>query len=368
MKNKLIALALASASLLCPTSHAATDYASFNFAIQAQHKLQQGPQAYSVSSNEYWLQISGAQLKAGIVLNTTQPDAVILLSSAKLGSTELDTGLIELHSLNGQESVIEKKVSAAELASTGVFANTMAITTNKYARPGALQFLSHQPLSDKDKYIVTVKEKSSPFALDLNINQQSFTGRHNISASAKLHQAQQGINMAELRAELIAPNGQRLPVLTSIQADGSAKFHLQQPEQIQSPANGLYELKVSTRGNSNGLTVQRNAKLAIALVEHTANIGAIRVDDSQALLARVEIEAKQSSRFEVRALLYGTNNQGQLVPVMETHAAQTFAAGTHELALTFDQAMLAKAGVSAPYQLQDVRLYDQQQLGMVDRK
>lgn len=369
MKNKLLILATASVSLFAQTSYAASDYASFNFAIDAKQELQQGAQAYSVSSNEYWRQVSGAELKSGIVLHTTQPGAVVLLSSAKQGSTELDTGLVQLNALDTQQSAIEKKVSASDLASTGVFANTMAITTSEHLQAGSLQLVSQQSLSDKDSYIVTVKEKHSPYALKLNIAQQSFTSEQTISATAQLHMHNQGVNIRQLNAELIAPDGKKYPVLSSVSQSGSAQFYLSKPEQIQSPINGLYELKVSTLGKDQGLTVQRNAKLAIALVDHNASIQAVTLKDSaDKLSAQVEIEANQSSRFEVRAVLYGTTSQGKLIPVMESHAAQTLSAGTEQLALTFDQDMLAKAGVSAPYQLQDIRLYDQQQLGLVDRK
>ena len=47
---------------------------------------------------------------------------------------------------------------------------------------------------------------------------------------------------------------------------------------------------------------------------------------------------------------------------METHAAQTFKTGKQVLTMEFDQEILKKSGLQAPFELKNVRLYDQTRL------
>ena len=72
---------------------------------------------------------------------------------------------------------------------------------------------------------------------------------------------------------------------------------------------------------------------------------------------------KRYYQYELRIQ---TNSEGDMVPVMETHTAQDLERGRTRLVMKFDKDILAKANVSAPFELKNIRLYDQKQMGMID--
>lgn len=113
---------------------------------------------------------------------------------------------------------------------------------------------------------------------------------------------------------------------------------------------------------------QRKGKLALAFSQPTASL----VDDvvlaNDLSKAQISVMVDNYSRFEVRAVLYGANQAGKLVPVQEAQVAQELYAGLASLPLKFDPSLLAQANVSAPFKIDNVRLYDQQQMAMLEEK
>ena len=367
MKKTLITLAMTALSTAA-IANTQSDYAHFSFAIDPTiETIQTQEQTYQSSSNEYWMAVTGAQLQKGIQLPTSQSGVTILLSAGSQTSQSLDSGLVELLSTTHNQSVLKQKVSASDLASTGVFDETMALVTEDNAPAGVLVLSTSQALNDKDRYVVTVKEKNSTLLLNMDINKQSFVSGQPIQAKASIQSQGKPLNITNVSAQLIAPDGETSPVLVSASQRGDISLHLIQPEKVQSPRYGLYELKLSTTAEHNGISVKRNGKLALALVEPTASLSKVTLETGKQLTASIEYKVNKPSRFEVRGTLFGTDKQGQLVPVMESHAAHTSHVGDDSLTLPFDMKILNSAGVSAPWELKDLRLYDQQQLGLLER-
>lgn len=357
----LIASAMASAQVL--DTQTSNDYLNFSFPIAANATLEvQSQKLHEVKSNEYWFKATGAELNKGVLLNTTQAKVAILVAQGAKEQAQLDSGLLQLaHVNNPAASVIANRVSADELAQVGLFANTIALTTRQDGDAGALMLKTEQELDANSLYVITVKEKNSKHNLALNIKGQQFTAEDRVVASATLP----GASALKASAELVAPNGETTPVNVMGSGD-NLMFSVADVNAIQSPINGLYELRVHTTGEQNGETVRRSAKVAFGLSRNSADLTSASISENNGLSATVNILAKEASRYEVRATLYGTDARGQMVPVMETHAAQNTGAGADSIKLPFDAAILANAKVNAPYELRDVRLFDQKQLGLID--
>ncbi len=372
MKKQLLTVgfslmsAVASAQVL--DTQSANDYLHFSFPIEQTNKLN-ASKAFNALSNEYRMEVSGAQLNKGVVLNSTQSNIAVMISSAKgeVGqSAQLDTGLLQLtHPDNAAASLVKTRASADQLAQVGMFANTVALTTNANADFGALTLKTEQALTKGDRYIVQVKEKNSPYNLSVSIPTQSYTEDDKVIARGAMLNGGDAFKAGKTTAQLVAPNGEVSQV--SVTVNGTElEFAAAEQANIVSPINGLYELRVQSVASDNGMTIPRNAKVAFALSRDTAQLNTVSMSDKMGLSASVRLLAKEAGRFEVRGVLYGTNSRGQLVPVMESHAAQNTSAGADSIKLPFDAAILAKAGVKAPYELRDVRLFDQKQLGLVD--
>jgi hypothetical protein len=373
MKKQLLTLGLsvlsAAASAQVLETKSANDYLHYSFPVAQAAKLE-STKAYNAMSTSYVMEVTGAQLNKGVALKTTQSDVAVLISRAG-ESVALDTGLLQLrHPANPSAALVDKRVSDEELSQVGMFSNTVALKTVSNAAFGALTLKTAQGLAASDKYMVQVQEKNSPYNLSLSIPTQSYTAADKVIARGAMlkgagSKGESNLKMSNTTAQLIAPNGEVSKVSVKVNGD-ELVFSASEQAEIISPINGLYELRVQTTGTDNNLSIPRNAKVAFALSRNTATINNAALVEKNGLSANVSILAKEAGRFEVRGVLYGTNARGQLVPVMETHAAQSTNAGAESIKLPFDAAILAKANVNAPYELRDVRLFDQKQLGLID--
>lgn len=368
MKKQLLTLGLSMLSVAASAqvleTKSANDYLHYSFAVAQSAKLD-STQAYNALSSSYLMEVSGAQLNKGVTLNTTQSN-VSLLISRKSGASQLDTGLLQLRHANAPSvSLVDTRVTAEQLSQVGMFRDTVALNTVKDAAFGALTLKSEQGLAANDKYIVQVKEKNSPYNLSVSIPTQSYTSNDKVIARAEMLKGSDALSINKATAQLVAPNGKISDVSVKVNGD-EVLFSAAEQTDIISPINGLYELRVQSVASDNDLSIPRYAKVAFALSRDTAKLNGASIVEKDGLSANVRLVAKEAGRYEVRGVLYGTNERGQLVPVMETHAAQSTNAGSDSIKLPFDAAILADANVKAPYELRDVRLFDQKQLGLVD--
>ncbi len=351
--------------LILPTN----DFVHFSFPLKADSEPQSVHQESNISSDEYWFQTSGKALNNGVLINSTQAGALIRVtqghgSKGKQLAPDLDTSLLKLNSTKGtKQSVIDKVISKKLMEETDVFDNTLVIKTK--SNVGALMLKTSQALNDDDLYMISVKEQNSPYRLQFTMDAQSYSENKNATATIQLVNGEQKLSTNKVTATLIAPDGQRSPVNFTAGKQGQVKLNLLRPKNVIAPINGLYEVLVEASGQENGLTIQRNAKLALTFTKDTARLAKVTLDN-QASNAELSIVAKEGSRFEARAILYGTNYDGKLVPVMETHAAQSFNPGINLLRLPFDTKILNEAQVGAPFELRNVRLFDQKQLALID--
>lgn len=358
----LLAVGVASAQIL--DTQTTNDYLHYSFPVAATQKLQTAT-PHQVSSDQYWFRATGAELNRGIKIATTQAKVTILIGQGAKSQAQLDTSLLQLAPQDQPAaSVIDKRVAADTLAQVGVFANTVALTTVDGGRAGDLRLSTEQALAADAVYVITVKEQHSKYELALDIKSQSFTATDKVVATATLA----GAASLAAEAQVVAPNGATTPVTVAANGDGLT-FDVAEVAAIQAPARGLYELRVHSSAKVGGNDVRRSAKLAFALLRNSAALerASLRKNRLGQLQASFAIVASEASRYEVRATLYGTDGKGAMVPVMETHAAQNTNAGSDQINMPFDADILSKANVNAPYELRNVRLFDQQQLGLVDQ-
>lgn len=344
-----------------------------NQTFDADHK-------YSIGSKEYWFETSGAELNKGVELNNTSPRVLMLISQARndaaprvSNNKKLDVGLMQL--VSGNDQVVDSKhVSEPQLAQTGFFSKSAAIFTDKSATDmGPLRLKTTQALNPDDKFLVMVREPDSNYVLNLSTTSQSIDHNRTTLASVSIdfpslfkfsNEPQKPITY---KAVLIGVDGSKTE-LKSQYKNGKLSFLRPKLDNIIAPINGLYELLVEAKGYRNGIFFHRKGKLALAFSQPTASIFDDEISANDIENAKVQIMVETYSRFEVRAILYGTNSSGDLVPVMESHVADDLNPGLAKLALKFDPKILAKAGVKAPYKIDNIRLYDQNQMAMLEEK
>ncbi|NMH60988.1 DUF4785 domain-containing protein [Alteromonas ponticola] len=375
MKNLFRNLMLFTTSALSLAVNAGSattgDYVHYSFPIAAVATIENANQPTLESSKTLWRQVSGKQLKQGVALYNHGAQPLVLLSHhSKSSSTDvIDVKQLILKDKQGI-AVKSQMVSEQALRETGFFSRSAAVMTEDKAARGPLTLQSNQPFADEQLFVMTVKDKYSPVSLDVFAPHQQVktTQPHLAKVSMKLF-ARQKLSLnkhaASVEAILHAPDGERIQLEV---AQGPQEMTILPPKinQPLPPRQGLYDIEVKLNATYGGHILQRNVKVAVAIPTMTASLTRYTMLPDQPAAANITLLAREPARYEVRAVLYGYNRAGKQVAIMEGHAAQMLNSGERDIIIPFDLSKLGEQTFVGPYAVGNVRLYDQDQLALLD--
>lgn len=367
MKTVKNALFLLGCVLFCASHADAQQMSTFSFPIDSKAVLSPANKPTQVDSQSFWFETSGAALKKGINIPTTAPGAMMLIttSAETNGALELDARQLRLSDVSGLP-MSAKTFSEAQMAQTGLFSRSVAIQAPTLSGKGQLRLRSAQALPDDAAFVIRVREPESSVILEFSADGQTVSDNKSSLARMRLTDTntQKGLKLTSYSASLVAPDGTELEVTPS---ETAGQVHFSMPDGVPylAPKFGLYELRVSAKGMLGNLPVQRNAKIALAAPKPTASLSDASLLGFEQPTAAVKFQVNEPGRYEVRMVLFGTSQDGSLKPVMETHAAQDLNTGMAKFLVPFDENLLQKADVKGPYGLGMVRLFDQNQLGLL---
>ena len=170
-----------------PSKHMEKAPVHFNFPENGEVWQEQKTNPVHIASDEYWMQVSGAQLKQGVDLDITIPEAIVRFSAltppAPVGRNSsllsrqalqqqralpLDPDqLLLFRKGNRLKSAKRSIVPEEKLAVSGIFQKTSAMRLKKQIGVGRFTIRTTQNLIDSDQYMVNVKEKGSDKLLNL---------------------------------------------------------------------------------------------------------------------------------------------------------------------------------------------------------
>lgn len=339
---------------------------SYSFALNGQAELNINTHNVQTTSDEYWLTVSADELKKGVDVHTSVSGALIKISRGGEQYRPLNAQSLQLFSTHDYSKNLAGKIIGEEdLNATGVFKNATAIKMDKAIAPGKFQLKYDGPLAKDGQFVIHVKEKHSLNKLLLSTQKQHVLKGEALDFNALLQQGDKTLALDSVSAYVISPSGVKFNIPSSKSADGTAKVRasefINNLNVIESPVNGLYELYINTVANDKGKQILRTGKIAFALAEQTAKLEKRLAQPINSLKANavLPINVIEPGRYEVRAILYGHDTNGNLKPIMETHSAKNLESGKGVINMTFDKKLLIKSDLAAPYVLKHVRLFDQ---------
>lgn len=342
---------------------------SFSFAINSDTQLNTQAQKAQSESNEYWVNVSAKQLREGVDVHTSISGALIKISRTGAQARPLDAQQLKLFSQDtAEKNIAGNIISEQDLKATGIFANATAIKMDKALAPGKFQLRYDGPLAKDGQFVIHVKEKYSPNKLHLSTNSQHVVKGDKLNFDAIMMQDETTLALSSVSAYIISPSGKKAAVPAKQLANGmtevAASDFAKNLEQVEAPINGLYELHVNAVAKDKGIEIHRTGKIAFALAEQTASLTKqlkmpINPADPK---ASILVSVNKPGRYEVRGILYGHDSKGTLQPIMETHSAKNLESGKAMINMAFDQKLLLKSGLQAPFVLKQVRLYDQSRM------
>ena len=351
-----------------------TEKQTVHMSFASEKELWQGStqkQKVSLTSNEYWLSVSGKQLSRGVELDISHPGALVrltaLVKNAKR-ATVINPKELEIYKgFNKQEEAIEGLVTEEQLSSSTIFQGASAFRFNPKIGTGRFELRSSQRLMDDDQYIVNVKEKGSKKVLHMATSNLTLFAGEQFHFSALIKEEKNIMPDAQFQAHLVSPGGQLYGL--SIAESDEGQWQTLLPSQVQSLEPGeLYELYLNVVAGEEGQQVRRTAKLPFSIAIPTAKFENIVPVMTGGVAATINLNVANEGRYGLRGTIYGTDVEGKLRSIMRSHSAYWLTAGGQSIDLVYDESILEESSLQPPYKLKDLVLIDQSKLAVLHKQ
>lgn len=344
---------------------------AMSWAIDPSAALDAAPKPFVQESREYWIDADGVDLQHGVNLATSAPGALIRLSPVAGNTDLLDPATFSIRA-NGRSmanaDAIRTAADADALRAAGMDVPDRSVVIRLDERVGAGN-IELVAASARGAYLIHVFEPASPIVLSLRADRDSVIAGNPIRFIAS---TSGGARIASLQGLVSSPGGHSETVDFERQADGSFVASVA-PDVARAGGHGLWEIHAFGNTSKDTFTVQRDARNAFAVGVATARldgtverVAATRKTD--ALVLRVGVDAADGSRYQLAGVLYGTAGDGALRPAVVAHSAAWLDAGRGTIDLRIDSESLAKSGLRAPYEVRDLRLINQADMSLIERR
>lgn len=346
-----------------------TQPVSVNWPLPHDSPVQSEAQPFTRSSREYWMDVSASELQQGVKLPVTAPGALIRLSPGDAQVGRLQPG--DVHIQLGRQSL-----NATD--ATSQLADTQSLRTAGMDVPAASMVMKLKPElgsgvatlqvpAASGRYVVHVFEPQSPFTVTARADRNDLLLGGNVHLRVAMHDQSKDLPLDAVGGFLRAPDGSTTMLSYRRQKDGSYIANAQ-PRNIPSTP-GLWEVHSFTSGtDASGQEVRRDTTTVFSAAVPDARLSGLvttaRAAD-QGIDITLGITAQSASRFAVTGVLYGRDDSGRMVPAAFAQSAAVLNRGNGQLVLHYDPTSLA--GISAPYELHDLRLQDQPAVGLLER-
>lgn len=356
-----------------------TDYVSFITPLYGEYQASQPVLEQTSKSDEYWLNVTGAELNAGVQLNLSQAGSLVRIAprgdvstGALMHADAVAPERVQIqrigHTPQGKnaspqatESLVKSLVSADALASAGLADDSSALQMSEKATAGEYRLQVSQPLVAKANYLVNVKEKGSPYQLSIKAPSAIAADAQTVGVKLALSQSD---NQFAPQAKLKQADGTEQALAMVKQGDEwQALVPADLP--LASSNAGLSEIEVTVQTQVDGRPVQRTVKTAFKSYVNSASIKpeVLTVwDKGVPNQVNFELNVAEAGRFGLSGVLTGTNTEGQKVAIMRTQAATWLTPESPKLKLMFDPTLIQASGLQPPFELNELELQDQGQM------
>jgi len=342
-----------------------------SWAIDPDAVLDAQPISFVRESREYWIDANAAELQRGLDLSTSAVGALVRLSPVAGNAGTIDPATLSFRA-NGKTYASSEAVrhvadqDALRAAGMDVPQGTLVLKLADALGIGKIELIVP---TASGTYLVHVFEPQSSIVLKLKAERDTVIAGEAIAFRAIVEGP---ARLDGLRGLVSSPDGHSQAIDFVRQADGSFTASATPPAS-HAGSPGLWEVHAFGIAVNRTLSVQRDARSAFAVSVATARLdGSIeRLADARKasdVKLRVGVESADSSRYQLAGVLYATTPDGHLRPVATAHSAAWLDAGRGTIDLRFDAESLAKSGAHAPFELRDLRLINQADMSLIERR
>ncbi len=346
---------------------------SVSWTLPNGQKLKAQPQPFERVSRSYMINASGSELERGVAVPLSASGATLRISPQDHASAPLSAAQVQITTGGHRRSAAEvSRVMAAgpALAQVGmpVHRGSVAMQLDRNIA-GTIHVNAS---GARGHYVLQVREPDSPFALALKADHDTRLAGQSLSLRARLKQPANSARLDAVSGVLEAPDGWSTDIQFTPQPDRSYLASVTPPA-AHAGQRGLWQVHVFASGHDGQQELLRDASNAFAAVRPTARLNGTLFRRANApgqdVSFDVGVTTATASRYAVGAVLYGHDAAGALQPAVYAQSADWLQPGDQRhITLRFAAADIAKSGLHAPFELHDLRLDDQIQLGLLERR
>ena len=356
------------------TANAVLDHqpSALSWALDPASALDARPIAFEQHSREYWIDASADQLRQGLPLSTSARGALIRISPHADTRGSLDSATLGIRAggrLYSSQDALRLTADEDALRAAGmqVPQGSVVVRLADDIDAGAIELIAP---TAQGGYLVHVFEPDSAVVLHLQAGRDTVISGQILGIRANV---EGGARLDRLDGLLSAPDGHVQDVSFVRQADGSFVANVR-PDPAHAGGFGLWEIHAFGQASQGRISVARDARNAFAVSVPTARLAG-SIERLTALASRnadinlrVAIEVAAASRYQLAGVLYGTRSDGSLASAVVAHSATWLNPGSGAIDLRFDAAALRQANLAAPYELRDLRLINQADMSLIERR
>ncbi len=366
---------------------------SLSWSLDASTNLESSPAPFVAHSREYFVEVSAADLRQGVPVYTTSPGALVRLNPVaedtrfdqKIAIAPASLVLVTPAGASfSAGSGMDQMAGPAELKAAGApFAEgTSAFRIREELGAGAFELRADGLTASEQRYVMHVFDRQSSTELRLRTTATDYLHGQTLTVEATLADSATGASASgaatpgdrkfrgrKLDGFVTSPGGRAWPLTFQHAGRGTYRATLLL-DALEAPAPGLWQVHASAQARRGGQAILRAGKTAFACTLPSARLSGTAevVSDRDSVRVDLGVEVASASRYEARAVLYATANDGSLQPAGITHSAAWLEAGAAELSLDFNSELLAGKALGAPFELRDLRLVDQVKMGLLHRQ
>lgn len=353
-----------------------SERAALSWAVESDLQLET-PRPHVTRSREYWVDVTARDLRAGVPLLTDAPGVLVRVNPApgsdRAGERAIPAEMFEIRTAGAAlagERAMDLLVGQEQMRATGVpFAEGTTAFRLRDDVTGPVTLAAPRLRAEDDApYVVHVFDRASDSALELTASADTVLAGDRLTIVARwAHADTKAFGVDSIDGFVVSPAGRTFPLEFRALRDGRWGARLA-PDADAVPSPALWEAHVMSRSTVGDAAVQRFARTSFAVAAPTARLDARAASwslDESGLAVTLPMEIGADGRYEARGVLFGTTDAG-LVPVGIAHSAARLAPGHDALELRWDAAWLD--GVSAPFEVRDLRLVDQARMGVLHRQ
>jgi len=327
-----------------------------------------------MESRQYWVDTDGHGLERGLKLPLSAPGAIVRVSALHADSgLLLDAERMQV-SVDGQTLSAGRQAGGLELLDgRDLQAQGMSVPDDSLAfqlpaegQPRSLNLQMAGAPSDLP-LVVHVFEPESEWRGTLSAPRHAFLTGNRLELSVGLDNGQERFAAQSVQTVLVSPDAKHAWPL-EVTEDGFGLVGTT-PEDLPAAGEGLYEVHAYLSGRQGDVRIQRDLKIALQVAAPTARLtDSLETTASNGLNVRLGVEVAAAGRYQVSGQVWGTDAEGNLQPLAMTQTAALLEPGTGTLELEVPASLVMSSGLSAPFSVREVQLFDQGRMALIESR